>query len=106
MTYSAARYTVWIMIKSYKNSKTERVHLAGTPKGFKGLDGARAVRILDLLEAATSLDELPRLASYRLHKLSRDRKDQWSITINLPLVVCFTLVKSGGWKNVEIVDYH
>ncbi len=106
MTYSAARYTVWIMIKSYKNSKTERVHLAGTPKGFKGLDGARAVRILDLLEAATTLDELPRLASYRLHKLSRDRKDQWSMTINLPWVVCFTPVKSGGWKNVEIVDYH
>lgn len=94
------------MIKNYKNAKTERVHLAGIPKGFKGLDSAKAVRILDLLEAATSLDELPRLASYRLHKLSRDRKNQWSMTINLPWVVCFTPVKSGGWKNVEIVDYH
>lgn len=64
------------MIRSCKNSKTERVHLAGIPKGFKGLVGARAVRILDLIEAATTLDELPRLASYRLHKLSRDRKDR------------------------------
>lgn len=106
MTCSVKRYIVWGMIKDYKNSKTERVHLTGTPKGFKGLDGDRAVRILDLLEATTSLDELPRLASYRLHKLSRDRKNQWSMTINLPWVVCFTPVKSGGWKNVEIVDYH
>jgi len=47
------------MIKSYKNAKTEKVHLTGTPRGFKGLDGARAVRIIDLLEAATTLDELP-----------------------------------------------
>ena len=82
MTYIEARYTVRVMIKSYKNSKTERVHLTGTPKGFKGLDGARAVRILDLLAATISLDELPRLAGYRLHKLSRDRKDQWSVNLH------------------------
>ncbi len=64
------------MIKSYKISKTEKVHLTGTPKGFKGLDGAR------------------------------DRKGQWSMTINLPWVVCFTPMKSGEWENVKIVDCH
>lgn len=94
------------MIKSYKNAKTKKVHLTGIPKGFKGLNGVKAVRVLDLLDASMSLDDLPRLASYRLHKLSKDRKDQWSITINLPWVVCFTPVKSGGWSDVEIVNYH
>lgn len=94
------------MIKNYKNAKTKKVHNTGIPKGFKGLNGEKACRILDLLEATISLDELPRLASFRLHKLSKDRKDQWSMTINLPWVVCFTPVKSGGWKDIEIVDYH
>ena len=94
------------MIRNYKNAKTQKVHLTGNPKGFRGLDGAKAARVLDLLDAAISLDELPRLASYRLHKLSKDRKNQWSMTINLPWVVCFIPVKSGGWKDVEIVDYH
>lgn len=94
------------MIRNYKNAKTEKVHKTGIPKGFKGLNGERTCRVLDLLNSTTSLDELPRLASYRLHKLSRVRKDQWSMTINLPWVVCFTPVKSGGWKDVEIVDYH
>ena len=94
------------MTKSYKNAKTKKVHHTGTPKGFKGLDAAKATRILDLLDAAVSLDELPRLASYRLHKLSKDRQKQWSMTINLPWVVCFTPAKSGGWEDVEIVDYH
>ena len=66
------------MIKSYKNAKTQRVHETGNPKGFKGLDGERAVRVLNLLVAAESVPELPRLASYRLHKLSGDRANRWS----------------------------
>ena len=41
-----------------------------------------------------------------LHRLSRDRKGQWSITVNLPWVVCFTPAKGGGWLDVEITDYH
>ena len=94
------------MIKGYKNNKTRRVHQTGESRGFKGLDGAKAVRVLNLLGSALTLAELPRLASYRLHKLSKDRKKQWSITINLPWVVCFTPSEDGGWENVEIVDYH
>ncbi len=103
--YRLAVYTVPV-IKSYKNVKTRRVHETGNPRGFKGLDGRRAVRVLDLLAAADSLRDLPRLASYRLHKLSGDRAGQWSLTINLPWVVCFTPDKEGGWRDVEITDYH
>lgn len=94
------------MVRSYKNAKTRRVHETGTARGFKGLDGEKAAEVLDILAAADGLDDLPKLASYRLHKLSRDRKGQWSITVNLPWVVCFTPAKGGGWLDVEITDYH
>ena len=94
------------MIKNYKNAKTRRVHETGGAKGFKGLDGRRAVRVLNLLAATDTLKDLPRLASYRLHKLTGDRAGQWSLTINLPWVVCFTLDKDNGWRDVEITDYH
>lgn len=94
------------MIKSYKNAKTRKVHETGKPKGFKGLDGKRAVRALNLLKNAGTVDELPKLAAYRLHKLSKDRKGQFSITVNLPWAVCFAPAKGGGWKDVEITDYH
>ena len=53
-----------------------------------------------------TIDDLPKLASYRLHKLSRDRKGQFSLTVNLPWVVCFSPVRVGGWLDVEITDYH
>ncbi len=69
------------MIKNYKNAKTRRVHETGDPKGFKGLDGERAVRVLNLLAVADTLKDLPRLASYRLHKLGGGRAGQWSLTI-------------------------
>ena len=94
------------MIENYKNAKTRRVHETGDPKGFKGLDSQRAVRVLNLLAVADALRDLPKLASYRLHKLTGDRAGQWSLTINLPWVVCFTPHKDGGRRDVEITDYH
>jgi proteic killer suppression protein len=94
------------VIKNYKNAKTRRVHETGKPRGFKGLDGRRAVRVLNLLAAADRLNDLPRLASTRLHKLSGARAGQWSLTINLPWVVCFAPDREGGWCVVEITDYH
>lgn len=93
------------MIRNYKNAKTRRVHDTGNSKGFKGLDRERAIKILNILAAANTLNDLPRLAAYRLHKLSRDRKGQWSITVNLPWVICFTPTRDG-FADVEIVDYH
>ena len=94
------------MIRTYKNAATRRIHETGNPRGFSGLDGRRAVRVLDLLEAADRVVDLPKLAAYRLHKLSKNRKGPWSLTINLPWVVCFTPAKGGGWDDVEICDYH
>ena len=61
---------------------------------------------LTFSRSPTLLKDLPRLASYRLHKLAGDRAGQWSLTINLPWVVCFTPDKDGGWRDVEITDYH
>ncbi len=94
------------VIENDKNAKTRRVHETGRSRGFKGLDGQRAVRVLNLLAVTGTLKDLPRLASYRLHKLTGDRVGQWPMTINLPWVVCFTPDKDGGWRDVEITDYH
>jgi toxin HigB-1 len=94
------------VIKFYKNAKTRRVHETGNPKGFKGLDGARAVRVLDLLDDAATLSDLPRLASYRLHKLTGNLEGKWSITSNLPWAVIFEIAEDEKFENVEIVNYH
>jgi proteic killer suppression protein len=64
-----------------------------------------AEELLAALDAATSSNDLSRLKSVGLHKLSGDRRDQWSMTINGPWRICFPFEDGDAW-DVEIVDHH
>jgi plasmid maintenance system killer protein len=55
--------------------------------------------------AMQSLDEIPSLASVRLHKLKGSRKNQWAVAINGPWRIAFEF-RNGDIFDVEIVDYH
>jgi proteic killer suppression protein len=92
------------MIRSWSNSATRRFAESGKSK-FAGMNVEAAEELLAALEAATSLSDLSPLKSIGLHKLSGDRKDQWSMTVNGPWRVCFRFEDGDAW-DVEIVDYH
>jgi len=92
------------MIKSWKTSVTRQFAETGKSK-FSGLDGAKALARLQLLDAVARLDEIPSLASIGLHKLSQDREGQWAMKINGPWRLVFTF-RDGDAYDVEIVDYH
>lgn len=64
-----------------------------------------AMRKLQQLHAATSLDFLRVPPGNRLEALTGDRKGQHSIRINGQWRVCFVWA-DGHAQNVEIVDYH
>lgn len=66
---------------------------------------ATAMRKLQMLNAATSLDFLRVPPQNRLEALKKDRKGQWSIRINDQFRVCFEWRDGHAWR-VEIVDYH
>ena len=66
--------------------------------------------LLEIMNASSKLENLKLMGSppdVRLHKLSGDRKGQWSVTIHKMsgwrIVFGF---KDGEFLNVEIVDYH
>ena len=62
---------------------------------------------LEILDAATSLDELRQLPSNRLEALRGDRNGQFSIRINEQYRICFVWrSQQAGPEDVEIVDYH
>jgi proteic killer suppression protein len=92
------------VIKSWKTTATQQFAQYGKSK-FKGLDREKALMRLQLLDAASMLDEIPPLASIKLHKLTGDRKGQWAMTINGPWRLVFTF-RNGNAYDVEIVDYH
>ncbi len=67
----------------------------------------QAERRLDILDAATCLDDLIKLPSNRFEALGGDRQGQYSIRINQKWRVCFEW--SEGQErpsNIEITDYH
>jgi proteic killer suppression protein len=62
-------------------------------------------RKLDMLDAATSPDDLRSPPGNRLEKLGGDRAGQWSIRVNGQWRLCFVW-RDGAAEEVEIVDYH
>jgi proteic killer suppression protein len=62
-------------------------------------------RKLDMLNAATSLNDLRFPPGNRLEALRRDRKGQHSVRINDQYRVCFRWTDNGP-DEVEITDYH
>ena len=92
------------MIRSWGNGATRRLAETGKCK-FSGLDPKRAVELLNVLDAAPSLQAISPLRSIGLHKLKGDRKGQWAITVNGSWRICFRF-RDGDAYDVEIADYH
>lgn len=64
-----------------------------------------AARKLDMINAATSLQDLRFPPGNRLERLKGDREGQHSVRINDQCRICFHWTDSGP-AEVEIVDYH
>lgn len=61
--------------------------------------------LLDVLDAASSLQAMSPLKSTGLHKLKGDRQKQWAMTVNGRWRICFIFMDGDAW-DVELVDYH
>ena len=94
------------MILSYRDKRTEQFAGGSTVRAFQGFE-RQGWKRLEILEAATSLNDLRALPSNRLEALKGDRSGQYSIRINQQWRLCFEWPSNAsGPSNVEIVDYH
>lgn len=94
------------MILSYRGKRTEAFARGERVRAFEGFR-KQAYKRLEILDAATSLDDPRSLPGNRLEPLKGDRKGQYSIRINEQRRLCFEWSKDAqGPSNVEIVDYH
>ncbi len=65
----------------------------------------RALRKLEYIHLATSIDDLRVPPGNRLHELKGDRAGLYSISINDRWRICFRFCEGDAY-DVEIVDYH
>jgi len=66
---------------------------------------AVAIRKLQQIDSAATIDSLRAPPGNRLEQLKGDRRGQYSIRINDQWRVCFVW-RSDGVFDVQIVDYH
>ncbi|UVC07045.1 type II toxin-antitoxin system RelE/ParE family toxin [Rhizobium sp. TH2] len=94
------------MIQSYRDKRTETFANGAFVREFQGF-AKQAYKRLDILDAATRLDELRQLPSNQLEALRGNRSGQFSIRINEQYRICFVWRNDmPGPEEVEIVDYH
>lgn len=92
------------MIRSFGDRKTQALYDGDVVRQFTGIARA-ALRKLDMLNAATTVEDLRSPPGNRLEMLKGDRAGQYSIRINDQWRVCFVW-RDDGPHGVEIVDYH
>ncbi len=92
------------MIKTFADKHTQQIYLTGKSKRLPADVLGRAVRRLEYIDLADSIDDLKVPPSNRLHALKKDRAGQHSIS-NDQWRICFRW-EDGDAFDVEITDYH
>ena len=93
------------MIISFKDRETERVFRRVKSRRFSGTLARAALKKLVMLHSADTLQDLIALPDNRTEKLTGDRKDRYSIRVNVQWRICFAW-ENGRAAEVELVDYH
>jgi proteic killer suppression protein len=93
------------VIRSFRDSATERLWSRQPVKTIDPRIERAALRMLVMLDAAETLDDVRVPPGNRLAALRGDRAGQHSIRINQQWRICFTWTDAGP-IDVEIVDYH
>ncbi len=93
------------MIKTFADRHTKQLYTIGRSRRFARDIIRRAIRRLEYVDLATTLDDLRVPPSNRLHALEGNRKGQYSILVNDQWRICFRFV-DGDAYDVELTDYH
>jgi len=105
LTFNASRYTLCVMIRSFKDSETEKIfHRTFSGKLPNDIQQI-AFRKLRMLNRAQSLHDIRVPPANRLEKLTGKRKGLYSIRINDQWRVCFKWHHGDAFE-MEITDYH
>lgn len=94
------------MIKSFKDKNLEKCWRTNQCNKFRTDLVRRVLMKLDLMDAATCLDDLKNPPSNRLHPLhGPEYKNCWAISVNGPwrLIFCF---ENEGIFDVRLEQYH
>ena len=93
------------MILSYRDKRAEAIARGEFVRDFQGF-ASQLNKRLEILDAATSIEDLRALPSNRFEALKGNRVGQFSIRINQQWRMCFNWPQgANGPSELEIADY-
>ena len=92
------------MIKSFKHKGLKQFFESGTTRGIQPAHKRKLRRILTMLDAAESLQDM-NAPDFNLHPLKGDEQGTWSVTVNGNWRVTFEF-ESGNAYITDYRDYH
>lgn len=93
------------MIRTFADKSTELLFSDGVAKKLDVSIRNRALRKLDMIDAAVRVEDLRVPPGNRLHALQGDRSGRFSISVNDQWRICFRF-EDGDAYDVELCDYH
>ena len=93
------------MISTFKDKHLENCYEFGNCRRIKQDLVRRVLRKLEILDAATCLDDLRSPPGNRLHGLEGDRAKEHAIAVNGPWRITFEF-QDGNAYNVALEQYH
>jgi len=93
------------MIKSFKDKESEKFYKTGKSRKLPPNIHKVAIRKLDYLNGAYSIEDLKVPPANCLEKLKGDLKEFYSIRVNKQYRVIFKFINNNAY-DVSIVDYH
>jgi toxin HigB-1 len=93
------------MMRSFADKETEKVWREERSRKLPPDIQNTALRKLQMIAAASKIEDLLIPPGNRLEQLKGDRRGQWSIRINGQWRICFSW-SDGHAEDVEICDYH
>jgi len=92
------------MIKSFQHKGLENFFYNGTTKGIQAKHAEKLANILDLLDAANTV-QVMNFPGSRLHKLHPKKDETWAVNVSGNWRITFKFV-DGDAHRVDYVDYH
>jgi proteic killer suppression protein len=93
------------VIKSFADKETERLFWGRKSKAVPPQVRERAVSKLQILNAATNVEDLRAPPGNRLEKLRGEREGQWSLRINQQYRILFSF-EGGDAHDVEVSKHY
>jgi proteic killer suppression protein len=92
------------MIQSFRHKGLEDFHYDGTKKGIGPSHAQKLADILDVLDAATNIQDI-NFPGSRLHRLQPRAENRWSVRVSSNWRVTFRFEQGDVWE-IDYEDYH